>query len=120
MARRAYKRDRHGRFAKGAGRSAARKTARAVARGTGRRVRRSYVAGSFTRNLDVGQGGSYKGVKVGAEFRTPAGRGVAVKGIVGYQGRPERRLDVTPRLNKTKREFTVTVKKNPAGRRLKR
>ncbi|MGB7234432.1 MAG: hypothetical protein WBD41_00495 [Rhodococcus sp. (in: high G+C Gram-positive bacteria)] len=29
------------------------------------------MKGSFEKNLEVGQGGAYKGAKVGAEFRTP-------------------------------------------------
>jgi hypothetical protein len=64
-------------------------------------------------------------VKVGAEFRTPAGRGGVVKGIAGYHGRPDRRLDITPRLNKAAKTLTVTVKphsarKVSAGRKVKR
>lgn len=81
-------------------------------------VAKSYVRGSFERNLEVGQGGAFKGVKAGAEFRTPSGRGVLVKGIVGYHGKPDRRFDVTPSLNKRARTMTVKVKPN-TGRKVK-
>ena len=98
----------------GGARLAASSTSRRVA-GT---VAKSYVRGSFERNLEVGQGGAFKGVKAGAEFRTPAGRGVLVKGIVGYHGKPDRPFDVTPSLNKRTRTMTVKVKPNP-GRKVK-
>lgn len=83
------------------------------------------MQGSFTKNLAVGQGGDYKGVKVGAEFKTPKGRGVLVKGVVGYHGKPNRRLDITPSLEKAQKKVTVSVKPNPsrrasAGTRLRR
>ncbi|MDV7135404.1 hypothetical protein [Williamsia muralis] len=100
MARRKYRRDRIGRFARNAGTKVAANRPR-------------YVAGSFERNLEVGQGGAYKGVKAGAEFRTPAGRGVLVKGIVGVHGSPERRVDVTPSLDKQARALTFTARPNP-------
>lgn len=76
----------------------------------------AYVKGSFEKHLTVGQGGDYKGVKIGAEFRSPAGRGVLVKGIVGVHGRPDRRVDVTPSLDKAQRKLTVTARANPARR----
>ncbi|WP_324189087.1 hypothetical protein [Nocardia otitidiscaviarum] len=94
-----------GRVASAATRTGARKV-RASARG-------AYVQGSFEKHLAVGQGGDYKGVKVGAEFRTPSGRGLVTKAIVGYHGKPDRRLDVTPKLDKPNRALTVTVKPNP-------
>lgn len=107
-------RDRFGRWTDGIG------TATSALGGAGsaasfyaRKHRPRYVKGSFTRNLYVGQGGSYKGAKVGAEFRTPGGRGVIVKGIAGYHGKPDRRLDVTPSYNKAARAATVTAKPNP-------
>lgn len=98
--RRTYKRDRIGRFARNAGTKVATNRPR-------------YVAGSFERNLEVGQSGAFKVAKAGAEFRTPAGRGVLVKGIVGVHGKPDRRIDVTPALNKQARELTVTARPNP-------
>ncbi|CDZ92136.1 MULTISPECIES: hypothetical protein [Rhodococcus] len=126
MARkRNYRRDRLGRFtgagtkvsasAKGARRAAkaATKTgARKVATG----AKNSYVQGSFSRNLVVGQGGEYKGVKVGAEFTTPKGRGVVVKGIVGYHGKPDRRLDITPSLDVEQKKLSVKARPNPNRR----
>ncbi|MBF6210703.1 hypothetical protein IU487_06525 [Nocardia puris] len=124
MARRTYKRDARGRFARmagtkvGATATAARRAARSAA-ATGARkaassARGAYVSGSFEKHLEVGQGGDYKGVKLGAEFRTPGGRGVLTKAIVGYHGKPDRQLDVTPKLDKPARTLTVTVKPNPA------
>lgn len=115
MARRKAKRDSNGRFSRVAGAKVATKAAgRAVGRKTTRKVRQSYVKGSFEKNLEIGQGGNYKGANVGVEFRTPAGRGALVKGIVGYHGKPDRLLDVTPKLDKPKRELTVRVRPNPA------
>lgn len=117
MTRRNIKRDRLGRFA-GAGTKvkATAKGARTVARSASKtgakKVRSSYVSGSFTKNLEVGQGGDYKGVKVGAEFRTPAGRGAVVKGIAGVHGKPNRRLDITPSLEKSQKKLTVTAQPN--------
>ncbi|WP_051613043.1 hypothetical protein [Rhodococcus sp. UNC23MFCrub1.1] len=116
MAVRQFKRKRNGQFAKTAG-SAARavkSATKASGRKATKKVRRSYVKGSFEKNLEVGQGGAYKGVKVGAEFRSPAGRGAVVKGIVGYHGKPDRLLDVKPKLNKPAKTLTVTVKPNSA------
>ncbi len=75
--------------------------------------RPKYVTGSLHKNSHVGQGGQYKGVKIGAEFRTPGGRGVLLKGIAGYHGKPQRRLDVTPAYDRTTRTATVTAKPNP-------
>ena len=126
MSARTYRRDRLGRFA-GAGskvasaatvaRAATRTGARKVVTATAATARESYVAGSFTKNLEVGRlSGSYKGVNAGAEFRSPAGRGVLVKGTVGYHGTPTRRLDVTPSLNKAQKKVTVTARPNPASR----
>ncbi|MDV8008625.1 hypothetical protein [Rhodococcus sp. IEGM 1318] len=116
MARRSFKRDSKGRFSRVAGAKGAAKVAtRAVGRSVTRKVRRSYVKGSFEKHLVVGKGGDYKGAKVGVEFRTPAGRGLLGKAILGYHGRPDRKLDVTPTLDKPNRELTVTVRKNPAG-----
>ncbi|MGW6377060.1 hypothetical protein ACWFRB_13455 [Rhodococcus sp. NPDC055112] len=132
--RRSYRRDRLGRFA-GAGTkvSATAKGARIAAKAVTKtgatkaagRIGHSYVQGSFSKNLVVGQGGDYKGVKVGAEFETPKGRGVLVKGIVGYHGKPNRRLDITPSLDKAQKKVTVSVKPNlnrraSAGTRLRR
>lgn len=51
----------------------------------------SYVGGSALRNTAVGRGGTYVGIKSGAEFVYPSGRGVLVKGIVGYKGSTARR-----------------------------
>ncbi|MFE6919702.1 hypothetical protein ACFVAV_01520 [Nocardia sp. NPDC057663] len=123
MARRSYKRDKRGRFASVAGAkvSGTARSARRVARSAARTgahkvsagVRGAYVQGSFEKNLEVGQGGDYKGVKVGAEFRTPSGRGVIGKAIVGYHGKPDRRLDVTPKLDKPTKTLTVTVTVKP-------
>lgn len=92
-----------------------------VARGIGN----SYVPGSFSKNLVVGQSGEYKGVKVGAEFKTPKGRGVVVKGVVGFHGKPNRRFDITPSLDVQQKKLTFTAKPNPnrraaAGTKLKR
>ncbi|NMO02530.1 hypothetical protein HH308_15040 [Gordonia sp. TBRC 11910] len=94
---RTYKRDPLGRFA-GAGTKVTSAT------------KRAYVSGSFTKNLAVGKGGAYKGVKVGAEFRTPKGRGAVAKGIVGYRGKPNRKLDITPSLVKSQKKLTVTAR----------
>ncbi|MDP0400389.1 hypothetical protein [Tsukamurella strandjordii] len=118
MSRRVQRRDRLGRFA-GAGSKVVGSTKVATAN-AGKKATKSvgnaYVAGSFERHLTVGQGGAYRGAKVGAEFKTPAGRGVLVKGIVGYHGRPDRRLDITPSLDKAHKKLTVTAKLNPARR----
>lgn len=121
---RSYKRDRKGRFSSVAGvkvpkgAKAVRSVARAATRSGARKVtataRGAYMSGSFEKHLEVGRGGAYKGVKVGAEFRTSSGRGVLTKAIVGYHGKPDRRLDVTPKLDKPARTLTVTVKPNPA------
>lgn len=122
MTRRSQKRDRLGRFA-GAGTKVAstakgaRIAARAATKTGAHKVGRTYVKGSFEKHLAIGQGGEYKGVKVGAEFRTPAGRGAVVKGIAGYHGKPDRRLDITPSLEKSQRKLTVTAKPNPASSR---
>ncbi|MFC6014096.1 hypothetical protein [Nocardia lasii] len=126
MARRNYKRDKRGRFSSVAGAKvagtakAARKVARGAAQTGARKVsagaRGAYVQGSFEKHLEVGQGGDYKGVKVGAEFRTPTGRGVVGKAIVGYHGKPDRRLDVTPKLDKPTKTLTVTVKPNAGAK----
>lgn len=118
---RAQRRDRLGRFA-GAGSkvsataSGTRRAAATAGKVGAKKVRQSYVSGSFTRNLDIGQGGAYKGVKIGAEFKTPKGRGAVVKGIVGYHGRPDRRLNITPSLNNSARKLTVTAQPNPSRR----
>ncbi|OQQ31016.1 hypothetical protein A6410_05135 [Prescottella equi] len=123
--RRKYRRDSRGRFAgagtkvsstaKG-GRTVTKAVVRTGAKKVAGGVGRSYVAGSFTKNLSVGQGGGYKGMKVGAEFKTPKGRGVVVKGIVGYQGRPDRRLDITPSLDKAQKKVTLSARPNPNRR----
>lgn len=116
MARRSFKRDSKGRFSRVAGAKGAAKAAtRVVGRKATKKVRQSHVKGSFEKNLSVGRSGDYKAAKAGAEFRTATGRGFLVKGTVGYHGKPGRRLDVTPRLDKPKRELTVTVRKNSAG-----
>jgi len=94
------RRDAFGRWASGAG-------------GAIKANRPKYVTGSLHKNSHVGQGGKYKGVKIGAEFRTPGGRGVLLKGIAGYHGKPQRRLDVTPAYDRTTRTATVTAKPNP-------
>ncbi|MCD2119109.1 MULTISPECIES: hypothetical protein [Rhodococcus] len=109
------------RGARTAARAATKTGATKVATGVGK----SYVSGSFSKNLVVGQGVEYKGVKVGAEFKTPKGRGVLVKGIVGYHGKPDRRFDITPELNKTQKKLSVHATPNPnrraaAGTKLKR
>ncbi|MFI6399528.1 hypothetical protein ACIBED_15580 [Rhodococcus coprophilus] len=132
--RRNYRRDRLGRFAgtgtkvantaKGArtaAKSATRPGATKVATGVGK----SYVSGSFSKNLVVGQGGEYKGVKVGVEFKTPKGRGVLAKGIVGYHGKPDRRVEIKPDLDLKQKKLTVNATPNPnrkasAGTKLKK
>lgn len=96
-----------GRFASGTG------GAKVKAQNARRAVGAAYVKGSFEKNLHVGTGGSYKGAKVGAEFRSPKGRGVLVKGIVGYHGKPDRKIDITPSLDKTTKTLTVKVMPNP-------
>jgi len=131
--RRNYKRDRLGRFA-GAGskvsasaqgaKAAASKATKSSVKKVGGKIGDAYVSGSFTKHLEVGQGGDYKGAKIGAEFRTPTGRAVMVKGIAGYHGQPNRRLDVTPSLDKSQKKLTVTAKPNPArptaGKKMRR
>ncbi|AFA73689.1 hypothetical protein GPOL_c26680 [Gordonia polyisoprenivorans VH2] len=99
-----------------AAKSATTASVRKAARSAGSKASDAYVSGSFTKNLEIGQGGDYKGVKVGAEFRTPKGRGALVKGIVGYHGKPDRRVDVTPTLDKPAKKVTVTAKPNPASK----
>ncbi|WP_223257896.1 hypothetical protein [Rhodococcus sp. ARP2] len=135
MARkRNQRRDRLGRFsgagtkiastAKGArtATKAATKTgAKTVATGIGN----SYVPGSFSQNIAVGQSGEYKRIRVGAEFKTPKGRGVVVKGVVGFHGKPNRRFDIKPSLDVQQKKLTFTSKPNPsrgaaAGTKLKR
>lgn len=127
MARkRNQRRDRLGRFA-GAGTKVsasakgARRAAKAATKTGARKVatgaKNSYVQGSFSRNLVVGQGGEYKGVKVGAEFMTLNGRGVLVKGIVGYHGKPDRRLDITPSLDVEQKKLTVKAQPRPLASR---
>lgn len=121
--KRRYRRDRLGRFASGGTKLSAtaggvKKAAKAAttdsAKKVGGKVGDAYVAGSFTKHLEIGQGGSYKGVKVGAEFCAPSGRAVMVKGIAGYHGKLDRRLDVTPKLDKAQKKLTVTARPNPA------
>ncbi|MDP0398755.1 hypothetical protein [Tsukamurella strandjordii] len=110
-----------GKFAKGTGgakvRASVAGAVKSRATGSATKARRAvgnaYVKGSFEKNLHVGTGGSYKGVKAGVEFRSPKGRGVLVKGIAGYHGTPNRRLDVTPSLDKPTRTLTVKVRPNP-------
>lgn len=119
MSLRVQRRDRLGRFA-GAGSKVASSTKAATAtagKKATKSVSNAYVKGSFEKHLTVGQGGDYKGVKIGAEFRSPAGRGVVAKGIVGYHGKPDRRLDVTPSLDKAQKKLTVTARPNPASRK---
>ncbi|WP_019288712.1 hypothetical protein [Rhodococcus pyridinivorans] len=108
---------------------AARRAAKAATKTSAKKVTtgvgKSYVSGSFSKNLVVGQGGEYKGVKVGAEFKTPKGRGVLVKGIVGYSGPPNRRLDITPKLDKAQKKLSVHATPNSnrraaAGTKLRR
>ncbi len=72
------RRDRRGRWTSGAGSAI-------------KANRPRYVKGSVSKNSFVGQGGRYNGVKIGAEFKTPGGRGFLVKGIAGYHGKPKRR-----------------------------
>lgn len=125
-ARRNYRRDRLGRFA-GAGTkvAATAKGARAVgkaaaktgARKVTKQAKDSYVSGSFTKNLEVGRGGEYAGIKAGAEFKTPKGRGVLVKAVVGVHGKPDRRLTITPSLDKKQKKLAVTATRNPAAAR---
>ncbi|PBC37948.1 hypothetical protein CJ178_28440 [Rhodococcus sp. ACPA4] len=135
MARkRNQRRDRLGRFS-GAGTKIAStakgaRTATKAATKTGAKkvvtgIGNSYVPGSFSRNLAVGQTGEFKGVKVGAEFKTPNGRGVVVKGAVGYRGKPNRRFDITPSLDVQQKKLTFAARPNPnrraaAGTKLKR
>ncbi|WP_277371170.1 hypothetical protein [Rhodococcus rhodochrous] len=101
--------------AKGA-RTAARAATKTGATKVTKGVGKSYVSGSFSKHLVVGQGGEYKGVKVGAEFKTPKGRGVLVKGIVGYSGPPNRRFDITPELNKAQKKLSVHAQPRPNRR----
>ena len=116
MARR-QRRDRLGRFA-GAGTkvTSAGKAAKSVGKTGAKKVaaaaRNSYVRGSFEKHLEIGRGGDYKGVKIGAEFRSRAGRGAVVKGIAGYHGKPDRRLNIEPSLEKSQRKLTVTAQPN--------
>ncbi|MFZ2175373.1 MAG: hypothetical protein WAW17_15350 [Rhodococcus sp. (in: high G+C Gram-positive bacteria)] len=132
--RRNQRRDRLGRFAgtgtkvantaKGA-RTAAKSSTKTGATKSPRGVGKSYVSGSFSKNLVVGQGGDYKGVKLGAEFKTPKGRGVLVKGIVGYHGKPDRRVEIKPDLDLKQKKLTVNATPNPnrrasAGTKLKK
>jgi len=117
--RNVIRRDSRGRFARAAGAKVATKTAaRKVRKSAVRKTKQSYVKGSFTRNLFVGESDTgHKGFKVGAELRSPAGRSVVGKAIVGYHGRPDRRVDVTPRLDKPKKALVVTVKPNPGRKK---
>ncbi|MGC5023225.1 hypothetical protein ACLQ3K_00600 [Tsukamurella sp. DT100] len=120
------RRDRLGRFA-GSGskiaggaksaRRAASAASKSSARKAGRSVGNAYVRGSFEKHLVVGQGGAYRGAKVGAEFKTPKGRGVLVKGIVGYHGKPNRKIDIEPSLDKAQRKLTVSAKPGPGFRK---
>lgn len=114
MARqRNLKRDSRGRFSRVAGVKVATKTAtRAVGRKATAKVRQSYVRGSAFRHLDVGPSGNFKSATVGAELRTPTGRGGLVRGTIGYRGRDDRRLDVSPVLSKQAKTLTVTVRPN--------
>jgi len=119
--RRNQRRDRLGRFTGTGTKVASTKSAAKVATKTGAKkvatgVGKSYVQGSFSKNLVVGQGGEYKGVKVGAEFKTPKGRGVLVKGIVGYSGPPNRRVNITPELNLKQKKLSVHATPNPNRR----
>lgn len=98
---RAIKRDKLGRFAGVSGTKVATSRPR-------------YVAGSFQRNLDVGQVGSFKRVKAGAEFRTPGGRAVRVAGSIGYHGKSDRRFDVTPSYDKKAKALAISVRPNSA------
>lgn len=126
MARRTYRRDAMGRFA-GAGtkisatakgaRTAAKVATKTGARKVTAEAKRSYVNGSFTKHLEVGRGGDYKGVKVGVELASPKGRGAVVKGVVGYHGKPDCRLDITPELDTKAKKLTVHAKPNPAAAR---
>ncbi|MEE2033637.1 hypothetical protein [Rhodococcus chondri] len=107
--------------ARSAAKPATKNGATKVATGVGK----SYVSSSFSKNLVVGQGGEYKGLKIGAEFKTPKGRGVLVKGIVGYHGKPNRHLDITPELELKQKKLTVNATPNPnrrasAGTKLKK
>lgn len=135
MARkRNQRRDRLGRFA-GAGtkiastakgaRTAAKAATKTGAKKVATGIGNSYVPGSFSKNLAVGQGGEYKGIRVGAEFKTPKGRGVVVKGVVGFHGKPNRRFDITPSLDVQQQKLTFAARPNPnrraaAGTKLKR
>lgn len=107
-----YRRDAFGRFANVG--STTKVATKSVAKGAARRARQSYVKGSFTKNLEVGRGGDFAGIKAGVELKTPAGRGVLVKGIVGYHGKPDRRVVVTPSLDTSTKTLKVSAKPNPA------
>lgn len=97
-----------GKFASGNG------GAKVKAQKARRAAGRAYVKGSARDELHVGVlPGGYKGVSAGARYRTPAGRGVVVRASVGYRGKPDRRLDVTPSLDKPTKTLTVKVKPNP-------
>lgn len=116
MARRSSKRDSKGRFSRVAGAKGAAKAAtRTVGPQSHEESPPVLREGSFEKNLSAGQRGDYKAAKAGAEFRTATGRGLLVEGTVGYHGKPGRRLDATPRLDKPQRELAATVRKNSAG-----
>lgn len=120
MSRRIQKRDRLGRFA-GAGSKVVGSTKAATAN-AGKKATKSvsnaYVKGSLTDELHVGTlPGGFKGASVGSQYRTPKGRGFVVRASVGYHGASNRRLDVTPSLDKAQRKLTVTAKPNPASRK---
>jgi hypothetical protein len=117
MSRRNQKRDRLGRFA-GAGTKVsatakgARTAAKTASKTGAKKVKGSYVHGSFEKNLEIGPEGSLRSVQVGADFRSPKGRAARVRASVGYQGKPDRRLNIEPSLEKSQKKLTVTAQPN--------
>lgn len=86
------------------------------------RFRPTYVAGSAARNTYVGRGGDFVGAKTGAEFKLGRkGRGVLVKGIVGYQGSTARRAAAEQyRRSQAKPKATTGQKAKPKANVRKR
>ncbi|MFD4367950.1 hypothetical protein [Rhodococcus sp. NPDC058521] len=87
MARRIYKRDAAGRFAKTHGRSIAGAAIGGAVGGAlgSKTARKRLVAGSVQAESHIGttKNGKWTGAKIGARYKAPAGREVVVKGIVG-------------------------------------
>lgn len=116
MAVRHFRRKRNGQFAKTAGSAAraAKSATKASGRKATKKVRRAYVPGSGSTHLTIGERDGFKQIRVGGDLRLKAGRAARVAAEVGYRGKPDRRLDVKPVLNKPTKTLTVTVIQNPA------